>query len=73
MKGDLDDADSHRKFYDEYNGAVLDMPADYYLDTIRTVFQEFLPPRGTWKVKGELVKPAGHQENRIAQHRRRTG
>ena len=57
VKGDLNDADSHRKFYDEYN-AVLDMPAEYYLDTIRTVFQEFSLPRGTWKVKGELVKPA---------------
>ena len=57
VKGDLEDADSHRKFYDEYN-AVLDMPAEYYLDTIRTVFQEFSLPRGTWKIKGELVKPA---------------
>jgi poly(3-hydroxybutyrate) depolymerase len=57
VKGDLDDADAHRKFYDEYN-AVLDMPAEYYLDTIRTVFQEFLLPRGKWKVKGELVNPA---------------
>jgi poly(3-hydroxybutyrate) depolymerase len=57
VKGDLEDADAHRKFYDEYN-AVLDMPAEYYLDTIRTVFQEFLLPRGKWKVKGELVNPA---------------
>jgi len=57
VKGDLQDAESHRKFYDEYN-AVLDMPAEYYLDTIRTVFQEFLLPRGQWKVNGELVKPA---------------
>ncbi|RYZ73710.1 MAG: polyhydroxyalkanoate depolymerase [Lysobacteraceae bacterium] len=57
VKGDLEDADSHRKFYDEYN-AVLDMPAGYYLDTIRTVFQEFLLPRLQWKVKGELVNPA---------------
>ena len=57
VKGDMDDAESHRQFYDEYN-AVLDMPAEYYLDTIRTVFQEFSLPRGTWKVKGELVKPA---------------
>ena len=57
LKGDLSSAESHRKFYDEYN-AVLDMPAEYYLDTIRTVFQEFSLPRGTWKVKGELVKPA---------------
>ena len=65
VKGDLDDADSHRKFYDEYN-AVLDMPADYYLDTIRTVFQEFSLPRGTWKVKGELVKPAAIKKTEAA-------
>jgi poly(3-hydroxybutyrate) depolymerase len=57
VKGDLQDADSHRRFYDEYN-AVLDMPAEYYLDTIRIVFQEFLLPRGKWKVNGQLVKPS---------------
>ncbi|HEX4599526.1 MAG TPA: polyhydroxyalkanoate depolymerase, partial [Burkholderiaceae bacterium] len=33
IKGDLDDVDVHRRFYDEYN-AVLDLPAEYYLDTI---------------------------------------
>ncbi|HZF97534.1 MAG TPA: polyhydroxyalkanoate depolymerase [Pseudoxanthomonas sp.] len=57
VKGDLEDAASHRKFYDEYN-AVLDMPAEYYLDTIQTVFQEFALPRGQWKVKGERVTPS---------------
>ncbi|RXR05363.1 polyhydroxyalkanoate depolymerase [Pseudoxanthomonas composti] len=57
VKGDLEDAQSHRRFYDEYN-AVLDMPSEFYLDTIRIVFQEFLLPRGQWKVKGKLVKPA---------------
>ena len=56
IKGDMLDADSHRKFYDEYN-AVLDMPAEYYLDTIKAVFQDFLLPLGKWKVNGELVKP----------------
>ena len=56
IKGDMLDADSHRKFYDEYN-AVLDLPAEYYLDTIKTVFQDFLLPLGKWKVNGELVKP----------------
>ena len=56
VKGDLDDADSHRRFYDEYN-AVLDMPAEYYLDTIRIVFQEHLLPRGLWDVGGERVDP----------------
>ncbi len=57
LRGDEDDAESHRKFYDEYN-AVLDMPAEYYLDTISTVFQQFLLPRGLWDVAGERVKPS---------------
>src|SRR5450432_3092682 len=55
-RGDLEDADAHRKFYDEYN-AVLDMPAEYYLDTIRTVFQEHALPRGVWDVAGKRVAP----------------
>ncbi len=55
VKGDLGDAAAHRRFYDEYN-AVLDMPAEYYLDTIHTVFQEHALPKGTWNVRfeGEL-------------------
>jgi poly(3-hydroxybutyrate) depolymerase len=57
VKGDLDDADAHRRFYDEYN-AVLDMPAEFYLDTIRIVFQEFLLPRGEWDIGGVRVNPA---------------
>jgi poly(3-hydroxybutyrate) depolymerase len=56
VKGDLDDVEGHRAFYDEYN-AVLDLPAEYYLDTIKIVFQEHRLPNGTWKVRGELVKP----------------
>ena len=49
VKGDNSHADSHRQFYDEYN-AVLDMDADYYLETIATVFQDFKLVRGTWDV-----------------------
>ncbi|MCZ8073036.1 MAG: polyhydroxyalkanoate depolymerase [Burkholderiales bacterium PBB2] len=56
VRGDDDGADSHRKFYDEYN-AVLDMPAEYYLDTIKTVFQDFALVNGTWKVNGQFVRP----------------
>jgi poly(3-hydroxybutyrate) depolymerase len=52
IKGDDASTEAHRKFYDEYN-AVLDMDADYYLDTIRTVFQDFSLVNGTWDVKGE--------------------
>lgn len=54
IKGDQETTASHRRFYDEYN-AVLDMPAEYYLDTIRTVFQDYLLPRGLWDVRGERV------------------
>ena len=51
IKGDEASSEAHRKFYDEYN-AVLDMDADYYLDTIKVVFQEFSLVNGTWDVKG---------------------
>ncbi|MFC3461268.1 polyhydroxyalkanoate depolymerase [Massilia haematophila] len=56
VRGDEESAESHRKFYDEYN-AVLDMPAEYYLETIKTVFQEHRLPKGTWEVGGKLVRP----------------
>jgi poly(3-hydroxybutyrate) depolymerase len=56
IRGDEDSAESHRQFYDEYN-AVLDMPAEYYLDTIKTVFQDFALVNGTWHVNGQLVRP----------------
>jgi poly(3-hydroxybutyrate) depolymerase len=56
MQGDGESAEQHRRFYDEYN-AVLDMPAEYYLDTIKVVFQEFALPKGRMFVREELVRP----------------
>jgi poly(3-hydroxybutyrate) depolymerase len=56
VRGDLEDADGHRRFYDEYN-AVLDMAAEYYLDTIDVVFQRHLLPRGEWEIDGRRVRP----------------
>jgi poly(3-hydroxybutyrate) depolymerase len=56
VRGDEESVDAHRRFYDEYN-AVLDMPAEYYLDTIKTVFQDFALVNGTWRVDGALVRP----------------
>lgn len=56
VQGDDEGAEAHRQFYDEYN-AVLDMPAEYYLDTIKTVFQDFALINGTWVVNGQLVRP----------------
>jgi poly(3-hydroxybutyrate) depolymerase len=51
IKGDDASTVAHRKFYDEYN-AVLDMDADYYLETIRVVFQDFSLVNGNWDIKG---------------------
>ena len=56
VEGDLDSAEEHRRFYNEYN-AVLDMPAEYYLDCIRIVFQQHLLPLGLWQVDGQRVAP----------------
>ena len=61
IKGDESSAETHRQFYDEYN-AVLDMDADYYLETIRTVFQDFNLVHGTWDIRSpqgvlERVRP----------------
>ncbi len=61
IAGDDASAEAHRKFYDEYN-AVLDMDAEYYLETIRVVFQEFRLVHGTWDVRApdgsiERVRP----------------
>ena len=57
VAGDGESAEAHRKFYDEYN-AVMDLPAEYYLDTIVRVFQDQSLARGTLTVAGELVNPA---------------
>src|SRR5690606_28446549 len=57
LKGDDASTEAHRKFYDEYN-AVLDMDADYYLETIKTVFQEFKLVNGTW----DVMSPDGKLE-----------
>ena len=56
LRGEQDDAESHRHFYDEYN-ATLDMAAEYYLDTIDVVFQRQLLPKGRWDIHGQHVQP----------------
>jgi poly(3-hydroxybutyrate) depolymerase len=45
IKGDGDSADKHREFYDEFL-AVMDLTAEYYLQTIETVFLEHKLPKG---------------------------
>jgi poly(3-hydroxybutyrate) depolymerase len=57
VEGDDDKAQATRKFYDEYF-AVLDLPADFYLETVRTIFQEYALPLGQLKFQGRSVNPA---------------
>lgn len=57
IKGDDDSADGHRQFYDEYL-AVMDLTAEFYLQTIQVVFKEHLLPRGAWVSRGRPIEPA---------------
>lgn len=57
VKGDGDSAKAHRDFYDEYL-AVMDLPAEYYLQTVQRVFQEHQLPRGLMRCRGEKVDTA---------------
>jgi polyhydroxyalkanoate depolymerase len=54
MKGDWKKAGSIKAFYDEYL-AVLDLPAEFYLETVRSVFQEHELPRGLMTYHGRPI------------------
>ncbi|MBP7002262.1 polyhydroxyalkanoate depolymerase [Amaricoccus sp.] len=54
VRGDGDSSDSHRRFYDEYL-AVMDLSADFYLQTIERVFQKRLMAIGEYNYRGERV------------------
>ena len=64
VRGDMEDAAAHRRFYDEYN-AVLDLPAEYYLDSVRVVFKDYLLPRGLWDIAGQRVEPAAVRDTAL--------
>ena len=57
VKGDDDSADGHRTFYDEYL-AVMDLNAEFYLQTIEVVFKEHLLPRGEWVSRDRKIDPS---------------
>jgi poly(3-hydroxybutyrate) depolymerase len=54
IKGDGDSAEAHRTFYNEYL-AVMDLPAEFYLDTIRKVFLEHRLPEGNMMFEGKQI------------------
>lgn len=56
VDGEHDKAEHTRRFYEEYL-AVADLPAEFYLETVRRVFQTFDLPRGELVVGGRRVRP----------------
>jgi poly(3-hydroxybutyrate) depolymerase len=54
VRGDGDSAEKHREFYDEYL-AVMDLTAEFYLQTVDTVFVQHLMPRGLMTHRGRTV------------------
>jgi poly(3-hydroxybutyrate) depolymerase len=57
VKNDGDSAEKHRDFYDEYL-AVMDLTAEFYLQTVETVFVEHALPKGAFTHRGRLVDPS---------------
>ena len=56
VNGDHAKVKATKDFYDEYF-AVLDLTAEFYLETVRLVFQDYALPRGTLTYQGEPVEP----------------
>ncbi|MDE8344688.1 MAG: polyhydroxyalkanoate depolymerase [Acidocella sp.] len=54
--GDTQAAETHRAFYDEYL-AVMDLPAEFYLETVQRIFMDHDLPRGELTYRGRKVKP----------------
>ena len=61
VRGDGDSSDAHRRFYDEYL-AVMDLAAEFYLQTIERVFQKRLMAEGAYRYRGLLVDPSAIED-----------
>ncbi len=64
VQGDGDSADQTKDFYEEYR-SVCDMTAEFYLQTVDTVFQRHLLPRGEMMHRGVPVDPAAIHDTRL--------
>jgi poly(3-hydroxybutyrate) depolymerase len=64
VEGDGDSAEKHREFYDEYL-SVMDLTAEFYLQTVERVFIEHQLPNGTFRHRGALVNPAAIEKTAL--------
>jgi poly(3-hydroxybutyrate) depolymerase len=56
VEGDGDSAEQHRVFYDEYL-SVMDLPAEFFLQTIKSIFKDYELPRGVMTHRGTVIDP----------------
>ncbi|MBI3452601.1 MAG: polyhydroxyalkanoate depolymerase [Rhodospirillales bacterium] len=54
VRGDGERAETHRRFYDEYL-AVMDLPAEFFLQTVKVAFQDHALPLGVMTSRGRAV------------------
>jgi poly(3-hydroxybutyrate) depolymerase len=64
VKGDCDSVKQHQDFYEEYL-SVMDLTAEFYLQTIKTVFQDHALPKGTMTHRGTLVDCTAIQDTAL--------
>ena len=64
VAGDGDGAKEHKAFYDEYL-AVMDIPAEFYIETIKTVYKDFALPNGTMMVGNRRVNTSAVKHSKL--------
>lgn len=64
IKGDEDKIEKHMKFYDEYR-AVMDLPAAYFLDSMKHIFQEFSLPLGKMSWRGKIINLSAIERTKL--------
>jgi poly(3-hydroxybutyrate) depolymerase len=61
VRGDGESAEGHRRFYDEYL-AVMDLTAEFYLQTVDRVFKRRAMAQGTYRYRDRLIEPAAIED-----------
>ncbi|MGB9153727.1 MAG: polyhydroxyalkanoate depolymerase [Alphaproteobacteria bacterium] len=64
VKGDDEPVTAHRKFYDEYL-SVMDVPAEFYLQTVERIFQNHDLPKGTFMWHDQPVRPQAIEKTAV--------
>ncbi|MDP5012581.1 MAG: polyhydroxyalkanoate depolymerase, partial [Alphaproteobacteria bacterium] len=64
VQGDMESAETHQLFYDEYR-SVMDVPAEYYIQSVTRVFQTFDLPLGGMTFRGHPINPGFIQKTAL--------